>query len=376
MADPVVTEVAAGSGLLVPGLFDHYESFEPRPAAFFGVPVVRRPGGGLATVAGRWFRRQRRLPARTGSPIPWAPPDLHLTGLEGAGEVQTPLTGPGARMLQIGDWVWFRHAKSGELAEHTNQVHLLAGDAIVDTRAVLPRPRTGLVSPAAAPDSAGLLALALDRPPTLGSGRLVCLDGPAGSGKTTWAAGIADLAPDAQVVHMDDLYAGWSGLPEVDAQLDGLLLPLAEGRPGCYRRYDWLAGEFAEGVVVDPVPLLVLEGVGSGASRFADAASRCWSGSRRRTTCGWSAAWPATATPSHRTGSSGPRTRPSCSRASRPASGPTSRRRRRALPGRRRPAGSWSSASWSGTRHARRPQRAGRVLRVDVERRLVEPASR
>ena len=47
--------------------------------------------------------------------------------------MQTPLTGPGARPLQIGDWVWFRHAKSGELAEHTNLVHLLAGDPIVET---------------------------------------------------------------------------------------------------------------------------------------------------------------------------------------------------------------------------------------------------
>jgi len=132
VADPVVTEVAAGSGLLVPGLFDHYESFEPRPAAYFGVPVVRRPGGGLATVAGGGFIASGAS-GKDRLPIPWAPPDLHLTGLEGAGEVQTPLTGSGARMLQIGDWVWFRHAKSGELAEHTNLVHLLAGDAIAET---------------------------------------------------------------------------------------------------------------------------------------------------------------------------------------------------------------------------------------------------
>jgi hypothetical protein len=67
---------------------------------------------------------------------------------------------------------------------------------------------------------------------------------------------------------MDDLFPGWSGLPHVDEQLDGLLSPLGEGRPGSYRRYDWLAGEFAETVVVEPVALLVLEGVGSGASRF------------------------------------------------------------------------------------------------------------
>ncbi len=131
-ADPTVTEIAAGSGLLVPGLFDHYESFEPRPAAFFGVPVVRRPGGGVVTVAGGGFVASGPV-GKDRAPVPWAPPDLHLTGLEGAGEVQTPLTGSGARVLQVGDWVWFRHAKSGELAEHTNLVHLLAGDAIVET---------------------------------------------------------------------------------------------------------------------------------------------------------------------------------------------------------------------------------------------------
>ena len=132
VADPTVTEVAAGSGLLVPGLFDHYESFEPRPAAYFGLRVARRPSGSLATVAGGGFVASGAA-ARDRLPIPWAPPGLHLTGLEGAGEVQTPLTGPGAARLAIGDLVWFRHAKGGELAEHTNLVHLLSGDEIVDT---------------------------------------------------------------------------------------------------------------------------------------------------------------------------------------------------------------------------------------------------
>jgi hypothetical protein len=75
-------------------------------------------------------------------------------------------------------------------------------------------------------------------------------------------------ATTASIVHMDDLFPGWSGLPHVDEQLDGLLTPLGEGRPGSYRRYDWVAGEFAETVTVEPVPLLVLEGVGSGAARF------------------------------------------------------------------------------------------------------------
>ena len=131
-ADPVVTEVSAGSGLLVPGLFDHYQAFEPRPAAYFGVPVLRRPTPTMVTVAGGGFVASGPHGADR-MPQPWAPPALHLTGLEGAGEVQTPLTGPAAATLRVGDTVWFRHAKSGELFEHANDVHLLAGDSIVET---------------------------------------------------------------------------------------------------------------------------------------------------------------------------------------------------------------------------------------------------
>jgi D-serine deaminase-like pyridoxal phosphate-dependent protein len=131
-ADPVVTEVSAGSGLLVPTLFDHYQSFEPRPAAFFGLPVTRRPSSDVATVHGGGLVASG---AAGGDrlPTPWAPAGLHLTGLEGAGEVQTPLTGHPAALLRIGDLVWFRHAKSGEPFEHATRVHLLAGDRFVET---------------------------------------------------------------------------------------------------------------------------------------------------------------------------------------------------------------------------------------------------
>jgi D-serine deaminase-like pyridoxal phosphate-dependent protein len=132
VADTVVTEVAAGSGLLAPRLFDHYQSFRPRPAAFFGVPVVRRPSPQIATVHGGGFVASGPAGADR-LPTPWAPPGLHLTGLEGAGEVQTPLTGRAAALLSIGDLVWFRHAKSGEPFEHTDRVHLLQGDRFVDT---------------------------------------------------------------------------------------------------------------------------------------------------------------------------------------------------------------------------------------------------
>ena len=130
--DPAVTEIAAGSGLLVPSLFDHYRAFSPRPAAFFGLSVVRRPSAGVATVHGGGFVASGAA-GRDRLPLPWAPSGLHLTGLEGAGEVQTPLTGPAAAALRIGDLVWFRHAKSGELFEHGLDVHLLSGDRILET---------------------------------------------------------------------------------------------------------------------------------------------------------------------------------------------------------------------------------------------------
>ncbi len=130
-ADATVTEIAAGSGLLVPGIFDHYAAFEPRPAAFFGLRVSRKPTPAMATVHGGGLIAS----GATGAdrlPIPWAPPGLHLTGLEGAGEVQTPLTGHPAALLDIGDLVWFRHAKSGELFEHVRDVHLVRGELVTD----------------------------------------------------------------------------------------------------------------------------------------------------------------------------------------------------------------------------------------------------
>lgn len=126
-------------------------------------------------------------------------------------------------------------------------------------------------------DPRGLLDLVLARPATLGppdgsGGRLLCLDGPAGSGKTTLAGEIAALAHasgiSTTVVHLDDLYDGWSGLSRLGDQLDPLLLPLADGQAGSYRRYDWAAGRLAETVPVAPVALLILEGVGSGLATY------------------------------------------------------------------------------------------------------------
>jgi D-serine deaminase-like pyridoxal phosphate-dependent protein len=129
-AEDAVTEVAAGSGLFGPTLFDHYAHFQPEPAAYFVLDVVRRPSPDHATVlGGGWIASGPAGDNRV--PTPWWPEGLRLLPDEGAGEVQTPLTGPAARDLEVGDRVWFRHAKAGELCERVSLVHLVQGDAVV-----------------------------------------------------------------------------------------------------------------------------------------------------------------------------------------------------------------------------------------------------
>jgi D-serine deaminase-like pyridoxal phosphate-dependent protein len=129
-AEPAVTEVAAGSGLFGPTLFDAYRAFSPRPAALFALPVVRVPSPGVVTVLGGGYPASGAA-GKDRLPRPVFPPGLRLDPAEGAGEVQTPLHG--AHGLRIGDRVWFRHAKAGELSERFDRVHLIRGGEIVDT---------------------------------------------------------------------------------------------------------------------------------------------------------------------------------------------------------------------------------------------------
>jgi D-serine deaminase-like pyridoxal phosphate-dependent protein len=126
-----VTELTAGSGLYGPALFDSYRAFTPRPAALFALPVVRRPGPGVATVLGGGYLASGPADAAR-LPAPYLPTGLRLDSREGAGEVQTPLLGDAADDLAVGDRVWLRHAKAGELCERFASLHLLAGDRIVE----------------------------------------------------------------------------------------------------------------------------------------------------------------------------------------------------------------------------------------------------
>jgi D-serine deaminase-like pyridoxal phosphate-dependent protein len=129
-AEPAVTEVAAGSGLYGPTLFDAYGAFRPEPAAFFALPVVRKPDDRTATLLGGGYPASGAAGADR---LPRPPEGLALDRREGAGEVQTPLHGPGAAALRVGDRVWMRHAKAGEMCERFNELHLVRGDELVGT---------------------------------------------------------------------------------------------------------------------------------------------------------------------------------------------------------------------------------------------------
>lgn len=130
--EEAVTEATAGSGFYAPTLFDHYRAFTLAPAALFALPVCRRPSAATATLLGGGYVASGAA-GRDRLPEPYLPTGLRLDGLEGAGEVQTPVHGDAARTLAIGDHVYLRHAKAGELCERFAELHLVQGDRIVDT---------------------------------------------------------------------------------------------------------------------------------------------------------------------------------------------------------------------------------------------------
>jgi D-serine deaminase-like pyridoxal phosphate-dependent protein len=130
-AEAAVTEVTAGSGFYAPTLFDHYGRFTLTPAAGFVLPIVRKPAPEMATALGGGYLASGPADA-VRLPSPWLPEGLKLAPEEGAGEVQTPLLGAPAADLQVGDRVYMRHAKAGELCERFDALHLVEGEEIVD----------------------------------------------------------------------------------------------------------------------------------------------------------------------------------------------------------------------------------------------------
>ena len=130
VAEAGVTEVAAGSGLFGPHLFDNYSHFHPAPAAAFALSVVRKPRPDIVTLLGGGWMASGPAGADRAPKVVW-PEGLSTVAREGAGEVQTPLTGPAAASMRPGDRVWLRHTKAGEISEHLDSFAVVDDGAIV-----------------------------------------------------------------------------------------------------------------------------------------------------------------------------------------------------------------------------------------------------
>ncbi|MEK4512306.1 amino acid deaminase/aldolase [Paenibacillus sp. FSL K6-2524] len=128
--EPVVTEVTAGSGFYSPGLFDHFRDFTLLPAAGYAIEIVRQPRGDLYTCLGGGYTAS----GAGGSdklPRPYLPQGASLLAMEGAGEVQTPIRYNGPEELELGDPIFMRHSKAGELCERFTHLYYISNNGIV-----------------------------------------------------------------------------------------------------------------------------------------------------------------------------------------------------------------------------------------------------
>jgi D-serine deaminase-like pyridoxal phosphate-dependent protein len=126
-----VTEITVGSGFYSSALFDHYAGFRYLPAAGYAVEVVRKPRSDMVTCLGGGYTASGAVGAEK-APQPYLPEGLTLLPLEGAGEVQTPVRCPSGLALELGDPIFFRHAKAGELCERFPKLFAISGEDIVD----------------------------------------------------------------------------------------------------------------------------------------------------------------------------------------------------------------------------------------------------
>lgn len=129
--ESVVTEIAAGSGFYQSHLFDYYDNFKHEPAAGFAVEIVRQPKDGMWTCHGGGYVGSGS-PGIEKVPLPYLPHGAKLHPNEAAGEVQTPLIYSGNVKLNLGDPVFFRHSKAGELCERFENLQIIQNGMLID----------------------------------------------------------------------------------------------------------------------------------------------------------------------------------------------------------------------------------------------------
>lgn len=124
-----VTEVTVGSGFYASGLFDNYTNFRHLPAAVFAIEITRHPSDKIYTCSGGGYIASGGI-GTDKQPKPYLPEGVELIAQEGTGEVQTPVINNSSEQLQLGDPVFFRHAKAGELCERFNELLLVSDGKI------------------------------------------------------------------------------------------------------------------------------------------------------------------------------------------------------------------------------------------------------
>jgi len=129
--EPVVTEITVGSGFYSPGLFDNYKDFRYQPAAGYAIEIVRKPAPHTYTCLGGGYTASGALEPDK-SPRPYLPQGAKLTSLEAAGEVQTPVLYAGPHRLELGDPIFMRHAKAGEVCERFAHLVLIKAGKVVE----------------------------------------------------------------------------------------------------------------------------------------------------------------------------------------------------------------------------------------------------
>jgi D-serine deaminase-like pyridoxal phosphate-dependent protein len=129
--EPWVTEVTVGSAFYAPALFDHYTTFRHQPAAAFALEITRIPSPGIYTCQGGGYIASGEAGVLK-QPVPYLPEGMKPIATEGFGEVQTPVRYKGPEKLQVGDPLFFRHSKAGELMERFEKVYLIRNGKIAE----------------------------------------------------------------------------------------------------------------------------------------------------------------------------------------------------------------------------------------------------
>ena len=272
-ADAAVTEIAAGSGLLVPGIFDHYASFEPRPAAFFGLRVTRKPTPAMATVHGGGLIASG---ADRRGPLP------HPLGAARAAphRARGRRRGPDAADRPPGRAAGHRRPRVVPPRQVGRAVRArprrAPGPRRVGHRggAVLPRLRPCLLTRARSPERSPTACL--PRPRRWARVAWSASTAPPGRGRRRWPRGSRTSYPVRRWCTATSSSRAGAGCPGLAATVADLLAPLASGRIGQWTRWDWLADDWAE--------------THDGRRRAACSCSRVWAAGRP-TSPTWSACW-------------------------------------------------------------------------------------